>query len=113
MPQQVTDGDVLDALRPIIDPDFNKSIVDLGFIKDLKINGSHVAFAIELTTPDVVKLLAGLASAQFHSRICLSLPQAATNLLSWLTSTSSTSPAEAAKLRSCLIAAALLRIAPL
>ena len=39
------------ALRPIIDPDFNKSIVDLGFIKNLKIDGGRVAFAIELTTP--------------------------------------------------------------
>jgi ATP-binding protein involved in chromosome partitioning len=51
MHQQVTDSDVLNALRPIIDPDFNKSIVDLGFIKDLKIDGDRVAFAIELTTP--------------------------------------------------------------
>ena len=51
MPQQVTDIDVLDALRPIIDPDFNKSIVDLGFIKNLQIDGGHVAFSIELTTP--------------------------------------------------------------
>jgi ATP-binding protein involved in chromosome partitioning len=42
---------VLDALRPIIDPDFQKSIVDLGFIKDLKIDGATVSFSIELTTP--------------------------------------------------------------
>ena len=42
---------VLDALRPIIDPDFQKSIVDLGFIKDLTIDGDQVAFSIELTTP--------------------------------------------------------------
>ena len=42
---------VLDALRPIIDPDFRKSIVDLGFIKDLSIDGDRVAFSIELTTP--------------------------------------------------------------
>ena len=42
---------VLDALRPIIDPDFNKSIVDLGFIKDLTIDGDRVAFSVELTTP--------------------------------------------------------------
>ena len=25
---------VLEALRPIVDPDFGKSIVDLGFVKD-------------------------------------------------------------------------------
>jgi ATP-binding protein involved in chromosome partitioning len=42
---------VLDALRPIIDPDFGKSIVDLGFIKNLRIEGASVAFEIELTTP--------------------------------------------------------------
>ena len=35
---------VLDALRPIIDPDFHKSIVELGFIKDLRIEGTKVAF---------------------------------------------------------------------
>ena len=46
-----TAAEVLDALRPIIDPDFQKSIVDLGFIKDLRIEEGRVAFAIELTTP--------------------------------------------------------------
>ena len=42
---------VLDALRPIIDPDFGKSIVDLGFVKNIQIEGGRVAFDIELTTP--------------------------------------------------------------
>jgi ATP-binding protein involved in chromosome partitioning len=51
MADPVTANQVLDALRPIIDPDFQKSIVDLGFIKDLRIEGENVAFAIELTTP--------------------------------------------------------------
>ena len=51
MADPVSASQVLDALRPIIDPDFNKSIVDLGFIKDLKIDGGNVAFSIELTTP--------------------------------------------------------------
>jgi len=51
MADPVSASQVLDALRPIIDPDFQKSIVDLGFIKDLRIEGSSVAFAIELTTP--------------------------------------------------------------
>ena len=46
-----SESGVLDALRPIIDPDFGKSIVELGFIKDLRVEGSQVAFAIELTTP--------------------------------------------------------------
>jgi ATP-binding protein involved in chromosome partitioning len=46
-----TENDVLDALRPIIDPDFGKSIVDLGFVKQLRIEGGRVSFQIELTTP--------------------------------------------------------------
>jgi ATP-binding protein involved in chromosome partitioning len=46
-----TESQVLDALRPIVDPDFAKSIVDLGFVKRVRIQGSKVAFAIELTTP--------------------------------------------------------------
>jgi ATP-binding protein involved in chromosome partitioning len=48
---QTTPQEVLDALRPIIDPDLGKSIVDLGFIKDLRIEGVDVSFSIELTTP--------------------------------------------------------------
>jgi len=43
--------DVLAALRPIVDPDFGRSIVDLGFVKNLQIEGSRVSFSIELTTP--------------------------------------------------------------
>ncbi|MAE93355.1 MAG: hypothetical protein CL910_01710 [Deltaproteobacteria bacterium] len=46
-----SEGAVLEALRPIIDPDFGKSIVDLGFVKDLRVDGSSVQFKIELTTP--------------------------------------------------------------
>jgi ATP-binding protein involved in chromosome partitioning len=51
MPPQASDTDVLGALRPIMDPDFNKSIVELGFIKQLRIDGAKVSFSIELTTP--------------------------------------------------------------
>ena len=47
----VTEAAVLDALRPIIDPDFGKDIVELGFVKDVVIDGGRVAFKIELTTP--------------------------------------------------------------
>jgi len=42
---------VLEALRVVIDPDFRKDIVSLGFVKNLNIKGDHVAFDIELTTP--------------------------------------------------------------
>ncbi len=47
----VNESQVLEALRPIVDPDFGKSIVDLGFIKNLVVDGSRVSFDIELTTP--------------------------------------------------------------
>jgi ATP-binding protein involved in chromosome partitioning len=47
----ITESAVLDALRPIVDPDFGKSIVDLGFVKNIRIDGARIAFDIELTTP--------------------------------------------------------------
>ncbi len=48
---QITEQNVLDALRQIKDPDLHKDIVTLGFIKDLKIETGYVSFRIVLTTP--------------------------------------------------------------
>jgi ATP-binding protein involved in chromosome partitioning len=48
---QVEQTAVLDALKIVRDPDLNRDIVSLGFIKGLTIDGGHVAFTIELTTP--------------------------------------------------------------
>ncbi len=47
----LTDEVVLDALRAIKDPDLHKDIVALGFVKNVRIDGSRVALTIELTTP--------------------------------------------------------------
>lgn len=47
----VTEQQVLEALRPIMDPDLGKDIVSLGFVKNIRINPDLVAFDIELTTP--------------------------------------------------------------
>jgi len=47
----LTEAQVLDALRKVIDPDFKKDIVTLGFVRDLKIEGDRVAFTLKLTTP--------------------------------------------------------------
>src|SRR5499427_838557 len=47
----VEQASVLEALKVVQDPDLHRDIVSLGFIKDLKIDGSRVAFTIELTTP--------------------------------------------------------------
>src|SRR5215203_4754686 len=48
---QVDTAAVLEALRVVRDPDLNRDIVSLGFIKNLAIDGGRVAFTIELTTP--------------------------------------------------------------
>lgn len=47
----ITESDIKAALSGIIDPDLGKDIVSLGFVKDIHINGDHVALRIELTTP--------------------------------------------------------------
>jgi ATP-binding protein involved in chromosome partitioning len=53
--ESVTNDQVLDALRQIIDPDLHRDIVSLGMIKNLEISaadgGAKVAFTFELTTP--------------------------------------------------------------
>src|SRR4249919_1233018 len=50
-PTQPTEAAVLEALKSVRDPDLNRDIVSLKFIKNLKIDGGAVSFAIELTTP--------------------------------------------------------------
>lgn len=47
----LTDDQILDSMRGIIDPDLGKDIVSLGFIKELNISGGDVSFTVELTTP--------------------------------------------------------------
>ena len=42
---------VLEILGTVQDPDLNRDIVSLGFIKDLVIDGGRVSFKVELTTP--------------------------------------------------------------
>jgi ATP-binding protein involved in chromosome partitioning len=75
----VLEQTVLDALKVVRDPDLNRDIVSLGFIKNLKIDDGRVAFTIELTTPAcpvkdqmrdqaraAVMQLAGVASVDVH-----------------------------------------------
>jgi Mrp family chromosome partitioning ATPase/DUF971 family protein len=47
----VSQEQILDSMRHIIDPDLGKDIVSLGFIKNIKIEGGQVSFVVELTTP--------------------------------------------------------------
>ena len=51
MSTTVTEASVLEALKNVRDPDLNRDIVSLKFIKNLRIDGGRVAFSIELTTP--------------------------------------------------------------
>jgi ATP-binding protein involved in chromosome partitioning len=46
----LSDAGVLDALRTVRDPDLNRDIVNLKFVKNLKIDGGRVSFTIELAT---------------------------------------------------------------
>ena len=47
----ITEPRILDALRVVIDPDLHRDIVTLGFVKNVKIEGSVVSFDLNLTTP--------------------------------------------------------------
>ena len=47
----VKESEILQTLKKVIDPDFNKDIVSLGFVQNIKIDGGKVAFDIALTTP--------------------------------------------------------------
>jgi ATP-binding protein involved in chromosome partitioning len=48
---RITESQVLDALRVVIDPDLHRDIVSLNFVRNLKIEGAVVSFDINLTTP--------------------------------------------------------------
>jgi ATP-binding protein involved in chromosome partitioning len=74
-----TEAAVLDALKAVRDPDLNRDIVSLKFIKNLRIDNGRVSFAIELTTPacpvkdlmreqarDVVSRVPGVASVEIE-----------------------------------------------
>ncbi len=47
----IRESRVLEVLSKIIDPDFNRDIVSLGFVQNIKISQGHVSFDIALTTP--------------------------------------------------------------
>jgi ATP-binding protein involved in chromosome partitioning len=49
--QAISEQQVREALRAIVDPDLHRDIVSLGFVKDVAIAGGKVAVTIELTTP--------------------------------------------------------------
>ncbi|MEY2460738.1 MAG: ATP-binding protein involved in chromosome partitioning, partial [Acidimicrobiaceae bacterium] len=47
----VTEAQVVDALRPVQDPELHRSIVDLGMVKTVTIAGSDIKVQVALTVP--------------------------------------------------------------
>jgi ATP-binding protein involved in chromosome partitioning len=47
----VTHAQVIDALRPVEDPELHRSIVELGMVKDVTIADTQIAVLIALTVP--------------------------------------------------------------
>ena len=45
----ITDADVIEVLRPVEDPELHRSIVDLGMVRGIAIDGPVVAIQIALT----------------------------------------------------------------
>ena len=45
----VTEAEVIEALRPVEDPELHRSIVDLGMVRSATIAGGHVEVGIDLT----------------------------------------------------------------
>jgi ATP-binding protein involved in chromosome partitioning len=48
----LTEKEVLTALQQVIDPELRRSIVDMGMVRDLKVDDGHVAFTLALTVPN-------------------------------------------------------------
>jgi ATP-binding protein involved in chromosome partitioning len=48
---ELTREQVIEALRPVYDPELRRSIVDLGMVKDVQIDQGRVRVHVELTTP--------------------------------------------------------------
>jgi ATP-binding protein involved in chromosome partitioning len=47
----VTEAQVVDALRPVQDPELHRSIVDLGMVRTIGIDGSAIRVQVALTVP--------------------------------------------------------------
>src|SRR6476659_9539353 len=50
-PPVPTEAEIIEALRPVEDPELHRSIVDLGMVKQVSIDGGEVTVLIALTTP--------------------------------------------------------------
>jgi ATP-binding protein involved in chromosome partitioning len=51
MPDTLTPQAILDVLKPVQDPEIQKSLVELGMIQNVQVNQGDVRFTLVLTTP--------------------------------------------------------------
>ncbi len=51
MPVILSSDSVLEVLKPVQDPELQKSLVDLNMIRNVTIDGGTVSFTLVLTTP--------------------------------------------------------------
>jgi ATP-binding protein involved in chromosome partitioning len=51
MSEKITEQQVLEALKSVKDPNLNKDIVSLNFVKDIRICGGIIGFRLTLATP--------------------------------------------------------------
>ena len=60
----VTEAEVIEALRPVEDPELHRSIVDLGMVREITITDGHVGVLVALT-------IAGCPlRAEIDNRVC-------------------------------------------
>lgn len=51
MSDQALQEKIIEALKTVKDPDLNRDIVSLGFVKNMKVDNGSVSYDVELTTP--------------------------------------------------------------
>jgi metal-sulfur cluster biosynthetic enzyme len=66
----LTENEVLEALRQVIDPELGQNIVDLGLIYSVNIAGAKISVTMTLTTP----------GCPMHESICWGVKCALLNL---------------------------------
>ncbi len=47
----ITEDQIIEAIRPVQDPDLGRSLVELNMVKGVEIDGGRVKINVELTTP--------------------------------------------------------------
>lgn len=48
----ITEEQVLEALRTVVDPELHRNIVELGMVREIRVDGKHIQATIALTVPN-------------------------------------------------------------